>query len=172
MNARAGLQHGFTIVEILLVIVIMGVLLTIAAPSFVSFTANQKVNTASFELYAAMMFARSEAIKRRQDVTVAPVSGDWKNGWTVVTNVGGVDTALRTQDPLSGVAFTVSPALVSAVFRLDGRLTNSFGKLLIKAETSNSSEYRCLRIDLTGLAKSIALDRNISYSAAVVTQCP
>ena len=100
-------QRGFTVIEILLVIVVIGVLLSIAAPSFVTFTSSQKVKTASFDLYAAMVFARSEAIKRRVNVTVAPVSSDWKNGWTISTGAvacaGG--TPLRTQDSLSGVTF-------------------------------------------------------------------
>src|SRR5436190_17245748 len=104
-----------------MVIVIMGVFLTIAVPSFVTFTSSQKVKTASFDLYAAMMFARSEAIKRRQTVTVTPVSSDWKNGWTISTGavncVGG--TALRTQDSLTGVVFTSASNCVE--YRLDGR---------------------------------------------------
>jgi type IV fimbrial biogenesis protein FimT len=165
MNARAGFQKGFTIVEILLVIVIMGVLLTIAAPSFVTFTSSQKVKTASFDLYAAMMFARSEAIKRRVTVTVAPVSSDWKNGWTISTGAvncaGG--TALRTQDSLSGVIFTSLSNCVE--YRLDGRLTSTAAVgVLIQPETAHSSiKNRCIRIDLTGLPKSTSID---------TTSCP
>ena len=146
-------QRGFTVVEILLVIVIIGVLGAIAAPSLVTFTSSQKVKTASFDLYAAMMFARSEAIKRRVNVTVAPVSSDWKNGWTVVEAGGG--TTLRTQDALSGVTFT--SASTSVVYRLDGRLSSggvSVG-VLIQPEIADSSiKNRCLRIDLTGLPKT------------------
>ena len=145
-------QRGFTVVEILLVIVIIGVLGAIAAPSFVSFTSSQKVKTASFDLYAAMMFARSEAIKRRVNVTVAPVSSDWKNGWTIVEAGGG--TTLRTQDALSGVTFT--SAATSVVYRLDGRLTTSgVVYVLIQPEIADSSiKNRCLRVDMTGLPKT------------------
>lgn len=165
-------QRGFTVVEILLVIAIIGVLLAIAAPSFVSYTSNVKVKSASFDLYAALIFARSEAIKRRQIVTVAPVSSDWKNGWTIVANIGGVDTTLRTQDALSGVNFYLDPALAPAVFRMDGRLNASFGKLLIKADSPQSTEYRCVKVDLSGLPKSIPLDRNLAYADATVDKCP
>ena len=144
-------EQGFTVVEILLVIVIIGVLGAIAAPSFVSFTSSQKVKTASFDLYAAMMFARSEAIKRRVNVTVAPVSSDWKNGWTIVEAGGG--TTLRTQDALSGVSFT--SASTSVVYRLDGRLTSGVVGVLIQPEIADSSiKNRCLRVDMTGLPKT------------------
>ena len=151
-------QPGFTIVEILLVIVIMGVMLTIAVPSFVAFTSSQKVKTASFDLYAAMMFARSEAIKRRVNVTVTPVSSDWKNGWTISTGAvncaGG--TALRTQDSLSGVIFTSASNCVE--YRLDGRLTGPVVGVLIAPEIADSSiKNRCMRVDLTGLPKTTAI---------------
>ena len=143
-------------IEILLVIVIMGIFLTIAAPSFVTFSSGQKVKTASFDLYAAMMFARSEAIKRRQNVTITPVSSDWKNGWTVSTTIGGVDTALRTQDSLSGVVFS---GATSVVYRLDGRLTPAAALgVLIQPQIADSTgtiKNRCIRVDLTGLPKTM-----------------
>jgi type IV fimbrial biogenesis protein FimT len=152
MSVRAAFQRGFTIIEIIVVVAIMGVLLTIAAPSFVTFTSSQKVKTASFDLYAAMMFARSEAIKRKVNVTVAAAGGDWKNGWTV--QAAGVGTPLRIQDPLSGVTF--SNTTTSVIYRLDGRLTSGAALgVLIQPETANTSiKNRCIRVDLTGLPKS------------------
>ena len=131
----------------------MGVLLTIAAPSFVTFTSSQKVKTASFDVYAAMMFARSEAIKRRANVTITPVSSDWKNGWTVSTTIGGVDTTLRSQDSLSGVTFT---GPTSVVYRLDGRLSvgSAIGVLIQPQVADSSIQNRCVRVDPTGLPKT------------------
>ena len=159
MSAQAAFQRGFTIIEIIVVVAIMGVLLTIAAPSFVSFTASQKVKTASFDLYAAMMYARSEAIKRKVNVTVAAAGGDWKNGWTV--QAAGVGTPLRIQDPLSGVTF--SNTTTSVVYRIDGRLTSAAALgVLIQPETSDSSiKNRCIRIDLTGLPKSSTISNTV-----------
>ena len=112
------------------------------------------MKTASFDLYAAMMFARSEAIKRKVNVTVAPVSSDWKNGWTIVEAGGG--TTLRTQDALSGVTFSGAP---SVVYRLDGRLTSSSAVgVLIQPEIADSSiKNRCIRVDLTGLPKTTTI---------------
>ena len=150
---RPNPQRGFTLIEALVVIVMIGVLLALAAPSFVTFTSGQKVKTASFNVYAALMFARSEAIKRRQNVTVTPVSSDWKNGWTIHTTIAGVDTTLRTQDALTGVTFS---GAASVVYRLDGRLasTSSLG-VLIQPEVADASiANRCIRVDLTGLPKT------------------
>ena len=57
-------QGGFTLIEVLIVIVMIGVLLAIAAPSFVTFTASQRVKTASFDLYAALTLELGEAAAR------------------------------------------------------------------------------------------------------------
>ena len=169
MNLRPFRSHrGFTLIEALVVTTMVGVLLAIAAPSFVTFTATQKVKTASFDLYAALLFARSEAIKRRQNVTITPLSADWKNGWTVNTLVGGVDTNLRTQDPLSGVVLSNDTA--SVVYRLDGRITaGSVVKILIQPQTAHDSiSNRCVRVDLTGLPKTTTVPPTTTTSA----QCP
>jgi type IV fimbrial biogenesis protein FimT len=163
MNLRSSRVHrGFTLIEALVVMTLVGVLLAIAAPSFVTFTATQKVKTASFDLYAALLFARSEAIKRRQNVTVAPNGGDWKAGWTITTVIGGVATTLRSQDSLSGVVFSGD---TSVVYRLDGRLTNPATSVsppcttalcvLIQPQSADTTiPNRCIRIDPTGLPKS------------------
>ena len=147
-------DRGFTLIEALVVVALVAIMLGIAAPSFVTFTAGQRVKTASFDFYAALTFARSEAIKRRQTVTVAPASGsDWATGWTV--SVAG--TTLRSQDALSGVAFSGANAVV---YRLDGRLTgaaSALGVLIQPASTNASVKNRCIRIDLTGLPKSTTI---------------
>ena len=143
-------QGGFTLIEVLIVIAMIGVLLAIAAPSFVTFTASQRVKTASFDLYAALTFARSEAIKRRQTVTVAAVGGDWKEGWTVIAT--GVTDPLRRQDALTGVTFS---GATSVAYQLDGRLTGGPLRIEISPATANSDvKNRCIRIELTGLPKS------------------
>lgn len=149
---RSNRQQGFTLIEVLMVIVIIGVFMALAAPSFVTFTASQKVKTASFDLYAALVFARSEAIKRRQTVTVAANGGNWAAGWAVT--VTGIADPLRIQDALTGV--TTTSGATSVVYRLDGRLTSgSAVGVLIQPQTADESiSNRCIRIDLTGLPKT------------------
>jgi type IV fimbrial biogenesis protein FimT len=147
---RTARQDGFTLIELLIVIALMGVLLTLAAPSFRTYSAGQRVKTASFDLYASFIFARSEAIKRRQAVSVTPQTpGDWGTGWRVVA---GADT-LRTQDPPVGVVLTGS---ASVDYRQDGRLSSAGNVgILVRPDVSDSSlRNRCIRIDLAGLPKS------------------
>ena len=150
-------QAGFTLIEVLMVIVIMGTLLALAAPSFVTFTASQKVKTASFEFYAALSFARSEALKRRVQVTVAATDGsDWAGGWRVTAS--GVATPLRTQDALSGIITTTTSGTgASVVYRGDGRPDTETHNLyvLIQPQSSDSSiQNRCIQVTSSGLPKT------------------
>ncbi len=153
-----------------MVIAIMGVLVTIAMPSFVTFTASQKVKTASFDLYAAMMFARSEAIKRKKLVRVTPQDCvDWKNGWSVREETdpppacipNNPAPALRKQDALTGVVF--SNTTTSVVYRMDGRLMSAgaLGVLIQPTTADASIKNRCIRVDLTGLPKSTNVSNTV-----------
>lgn len=63
-------QHGFTLIELMLVLVIAALLMLIAVPSFSTFMARQQLAGDVNQLQSVMTFARSEAIKQRQSITV------------------------------------------------------------------------------------------------------
>lgn len=63
-------QTGFTLLELMLVVGIAGVLLAIAVPSMGNFIRNSRITSAANDVMGALHFARSEAIKRRQPVTL------------------------------------------------------------------------------------------------------
>ena len=144
-GARRGLRRarGFTLTELMFVVTILAVLVALALPSYNQFVRNQRVKSASFEVFSSLMQARSEAITRNASVTMAPVSGNWANGWTV-TDAGG--TVLREQQALAAVTLT-GPATV--VYNGSGRLGSAAGAFELTASGS-SITTRCITIDLSG----------------------
>lgn len=64
-------QKGFTLIEIIMVLVIMGLMLTIGGmPAFETWTANMHVRGAADDLRANMQRARVEAIKQNSDTAI------------------------------------------------------------------------------------------------------
>lgn len=77
-------DHGFSLVELMVVLSIVAILLAAGAPSFRSLIQNQKMSTTVNDFFAAINLARSEAIQRGTRVDLIPLdASDWNKGWVV-----------------------------------------------------------------------------------------
>jgi len=114
-------MRGFTAVELGVVVTIVLILGMIAMPSFADFTVNQRLRIAAYDLVADLTFARGEAVKRNNRVTVARAGSSWAGGWTI-TDANGA--TLRSHVALDGtVVESTGPASVQ--FGLDGHLVGT-----------------------------------------------
>ncbi len=96
---------GFTLLELMVVLAIAGVLAAIAIPAMGNFMRNSRITSAANDVMAALHFTRSEAIKRRQPVTLctsanaqaatpACANSPFLTGWIAFVDLnqsGGVD---------------------------------------------------------------------------------
>jgi type IV fimbrial biogenesis protein FimT len=153
MRTRRYRQAGFTLVEMIVTLSVIGILLAIAAPGMRQLSLNQGVKTAAFDIFSALIYARSEAIKRPgETVTLQPVStssGQWLTGFKVTDGAG--DT-LRIWNVPANVKLTDknSTPVTSIVFGKDGHLTVT-PKLEVNLPSSvDGVSPRCVRVDLTG----------------------
>lgn len=96
--------QGFTIVELMVVIVIATILMAIAVPSYQNMIKRNNVQALQNRLASAIVTARSEAASRSGITTVcasrdgATCSGDWTSGWIVFLDNGdGNGTAGNSQ---------------------------------------------------------------------------
>ena len=85
-------DSGFTLIELMVVIAIIGVLCAIAIPNFLKWLPKQRVGSAARAVMSAVEFARSNAIKTNADVTL---NFDFDNERLTVVTSGG--TTLRTR---------------------------------------------------------------------------
>ena len=152
-------NRGFTLVEMLITLTVIGVLLAIAVPSFRQITLNQGIRTASFDLFSALELARSEAIKRNTCVSVKPDS-TWSTGWKVVDSA---NNTLRRWTATSTVSTTTTPtSLADVTFARDGHLSQSTCTGTVSAPkmqldpttTMNGVDSRCISVDLIGRPKT------------------
>ena len=114
-SGKGGSNQGFTLIELLVVVAMVALLLGLAAPSFNTIRLNQKLTSASNELYGSVLQARNEALNLNRRVTVAPMTGtEWKTGWRIYVDLDS-DNAHSTTDRL-----ILETAPVDASFTLTG----------------------------------------------------
>ena len=107
---------GFTLVELMVVLAVLTIMLTLAAPSFTSFLRSAELSTAANSFVASLNAARSEAMKRNLPAMVMPLESgrrDWSQGFVAFVDVDrdgayneSVDITVLRQ-PISGTFLTV-----------------------------------------------------------------
>jgi len=143
---------GFTLIEMVITVTIIGVLLTIAIPSFRPAIVNQGVKSGAYDLFSALQYARSEAIKSNTAVSLragATSDGAWTTGWRLVDPA---NNNLRSWTAASSITVTEKAGgLTVLTFGRDGRLTTASPKLQVDPVTSlNGVFIRCVQVDLSG----------------------
>lgn len=99
-----GHARGFTLVELMVTVAILVILLAIGVPAMQGFLASRQVAGKADALASAIRFARSEALKRAQPVTICQTTtadsvtptcdtgtGDWNSGWLVFVDNAPAD---------------------------------------------------------------------------------
>jgi type IV fimbrial biogenesis protein FimT len=146
---------GFTLLEMMIVIAILGIVAAIAFPSFTYLSANTKIKNASTELYLALIRARNEAVKRNRLVSVTRNAGGWAAGWQIIADqnndgdfVDAEDRVLVDAGALKRITITASQA--SIVFMASGRVQGTGTPTLEVVSQENPGMKRCITADLTG----------------------
>lgn len=143
----ARLSAGFTLVELVVTIAVVGILAAIATPSFSAMIANSKAKGIATDLYFDLAKTRSEAVKRNMDVTLSPSDDGWKKGWTIYPS-NQEDNVLEDHS-ISGANVSVSgPGSVK--YNSSGRIGGSVS-FEIEATVGSASANACVTVSLSGL---------------------
>jgi type IV fimbrial biogenesis protein FimT len=165
---------GFNLVELLTVMTIAGILMGMGVSSYKYVTNSNRVSTEINGLLGDMQFARSEAVRQGQPVSICPshlgstcdtTSTTWQNGWIVFAdfngngNTDGPDQLLRVQAPFTSQDTLVpsDTTVVSVTFNREGFATNlpagnaSGVTFKLKTNPSIAQWERCLNIGWVGI---------------------
>ena len=92
-------QHGFTIYELLITMLMIGVILTIGVPSMSEFVQNSRISGTANDLHSSFHLARSEAARSKNIITIcasansmdaaAACGGTFEDGWIIFIDLNG-----------------------------------------------------------------------------------
>jgi len=119
-------QTGFTLYELLITMLIVGVVLSLGIPNMSEFTANSRMTSSANDLHASFQLARSEAARAKTNITICPSAdpmgaaancdGTWEQGYIVfldddgdLNRAGATETVLRAHGEIAdGVTFAIA----------------------------------------------------------------
>ncbi len=152
-------ESGFTLIEMLITITIIGILTNAGAPSYNDYLAKKRIQQSERFLSSALNLARSEAVKRNARVYVVPSdASNWESGWAITSSStktyaqclsNGTDCVI-VQQALDNVNISGAPA--SVIYTGAGRLvtgtTASF--VLCPLGSHSSTELKTVAVSASG----------------------
>ncbi len=156
-RAFGSMSRGFTILELIMVVAIVAILAAVGLPSMRDFIRGAEIRDASSEFYAALIAARSEAIKRRANVVVTRANGsNWNGGWTVV----GGGATLQKMDPLSTNVAVSTNVTSDITYGSNGRVSSGAQTVVFHIAGAPTIQARCVGVDATSGLPRTRTDTN------------
>ncbi|MCL2346329.1 MAG: GspH/FimT family pseudopilin [Desulfobulbus sp.] len=150
-------QPGFTLIELVIVMLVIGILAMLAAPNFVVWRANTEIRSVAEALQNDIRLAQNEAFRRNRQVALILTNG-------TPTNDGSTFTAASTAKSWAIIALPLVDAagetesLISSYIRSGGtQITgtdgsgdalkaicfNSVGRLTASSGIANANDEQC-----------------------------
>jgi type IV fimbrial biogenesis protein FimT len=171
--------HGFSLIELMVVIAIAAIISGLAAPSFSRMLNSNRIQTAASALQGDLSYARTEAVKRGSWVAMCPSSNatsnsptcdstnTWQNGWITFADTSGNgvygsgDTLLKVRDKLPGgstIVASPAPAINAVIFNREGFTSNlgtSQVAFTFHTSTNDAKATRCVLVTFGGSLSTV-----------------
>ncbi|MFT4872316.1 GspH/FimT family pseudopilin [Congregibacter sp.] len=191
-------QSGFTLIELMMVLILVAILLALSGPSFQASLQRNRLQTAVNSIATALSFARAEAVIRSEPVALCPTvdtascsGSNWETGWLIFVDNGaggggaesdgslnGSEELLRIGEP-AGQGVTVRtvnfPSPANIVFQDSGRVLQNISGTVTICDARGVNDARALIVEVSGQARrAVDTDANGVLEDDTVTSvaCP
>ena len=157
-------EQGFTLIELMIALAVLAIIISLAAPSFVTMIQNNRATGATNDLIASLQLARTEAIKSNGAALLQSINGtsDWGDGHRIGVDLNSdgdildANELLRNVDaPHSSISITSADNAVSEItYNGTGGVTSAstttFTIDTTRCETGVTRKVRKVQIGLSG----------------------
>jgi type IV fimbrial biogenesis protein FimT len=187
-------SQGFTLIELMFTVAIVGFVAVIAAPSLQNFVLNNRIRAQTAALTTSLAFARTEAITRSTRVVTCPgtLDGDsntcecggekWESGWLVFVHtvdtdgneICGFDELLEVHGPLDssgttlrGIVNVTSGGIVNVTSKVSFIYDGSTqpGTFVLCDQRGWGSDARAIEVLATGHTRNLIATESSQISS-------
>jgi type IV fimbrial biogenesis protein FimT len=142
---------GFTLLELLIVVAVIGIVILLGLPSYRTWIQNTQIRTLSDSLLNGLQLARVEAVKRNGAVTFT-LNG---NSWAVTDSTGAAIQSRSGSEGTTNAVVSATPAGTAAI-TFNGLGRSTVGSVVIFDVTNptggacqaSGGTMRCLRLEV------------------------
>ena len=151
---KRSTHRGFTLTELMIGIVVFGILISMALPSFTAWIQKSQIRTAAETIQNGLVLARGEALRRNTQVSFTLAGPDSSWAIAVVNPVEAIQSRSAAEGTQNALVSVTAPAAlpVSVIFDGLGR-ANLAADLMIEVTNpvggacgANLTDMRCLNV--------------------------
>lgn len=161
-------EAGFTLIELMVGVALIGILATIAAPSFTRQIESNRQRAASAQLQQAIRLANSQALATSRPVVLCAsddgeACGDsWSEGWLLFVDrdrdgsVSADDRVLLVSDNSEDRLYQVESGIDRLVFRANGVTSATTIRICSDKDASTDLDIQLSAFGLTTIVKGVS----------------